>query len=492
MDPSDSESDQRNLQMAPVTEDNTRVNRHITLPTCVTSGLASVNSIFCVGLLSGGAGGLLLGATAVVVLQSLELLADNSLLMDQLEKHVRYNYYCVGNNNQMHGIQMSIFAEMFGVFSSTLSLAVGIYIGLASYSPGIKKSDEAMGKALAVAGPVCLIAVTVTGYILGVALESFLSITLTVNILQRFFISVVVVCTFTVLSHFWFNPHSYHFYFFHSVFYWTQSLFAMFLIGFMFNIRLILVVVLIPLIIAARELEKSRSLKLTTVTVPLMLNIYDVYNSSGQLIVSLQSPTTAIACSVVLEAIFPAVLISLLLTITAGMSLFVSWRRSEAREICVTAAGYGTAVLGAIKLALPVLGPGPTIGALTGVAGAIGVSLSAAEAATDQYGEGVDRSGFVGRLGVTVGAAAGAFISSCAHSGLSGVFMGLCAATIPAAAFLKLILCSTSWRLFGCLWMCMCMVIVLIIFTHTVWLFHVLYMFCLANIYVMFYLCFLF
>ncbi|XP_076597939.1 uncharacterized protein LOC143327471 [Chaetodon auriga] len=89
MDPSDGESDQRNLQMAPVTEDNTRVNRHITLPTCVSSGLASVISIFCVGLLSGGAGGLLLGATAVVALQSLELLADNSLLMDQLDKHVR-------------------------------------------------------------------------------------------------------------------------------------------------------------------------------------------------------------------------------------------------------------------------------------------------------------------------------------------------------------------------------------------------------------------
>lgn len=40
---------------------------------------------------------------------------------------------------------------------------------------------------------------------------------------------------------------------------------------------------------------------------------------------------------------------------------------------------------------------------------------------------------YVGRLGVTVGAAAGGFLSSCTHSGPSAVFMGLCAAMVPAA-----------------------------------------------------------
>lgn len=74
----------------------------------------------------------------------------------------------------------------------------------------------------------------------------------------------------------------------------------------------------------------------------------------------------------------------------------------------IKSAGTGLAVLGVIELALPFLGPVPTIGALMGVAGAAGVSLSAAGALTDQYGEVVGRCGYVG---VTVGATAGAFFN---------------------------------------------------------------------------------
>lgn len=173
---------------------------------------------------------------------------------------------------------------------------------------------------------------------------------------------------------------------------------------------------------------------MTTAPVPLMLIISDVYKNERQQIVSLQSPTSTTISSVVSEAIFVGVLAPLLWSVTVGMSLFVSWQRGGAGKICATAAGSGAAVLGVIELALHVLGPGPTIGALMGVAGAVGVSLSAAGAATDQYGQVVDHYGFVGRLGVTVGAAVGAFLSSCAHSGLSGIFMALCAAVIPAGA----------------------------------------------------------
>lgn len=71
--------------------------------------------------------------------------------------------------------------------------------------------------------------------------------------------------------------------------------------------------------------------------------------------------------------------------------------------------GTGLAGLDVIELALPFLGPVPTIGALMGVAGAAGVSLSAAGALTDQYGEVVGLCGYVGRR-VTVGAAVGAFV----------------------------------------------------------------------------------
>lgn len=71
----------------------------------------------------------------------------------------------------------------------------------------------------------------------------------------------------------------------------------------------------------------------------------------------------------------------------------------------IKSAGTGLAVLDVIELALPFLVPVPTIGALMGVAGAAGVSLSAAGALTEVVG----RCGYVGRLGVTVGAAVGAF-----------------------------------------------------------------------------------
>ncbi|KAK2899664.1 hypothetical protein Q8A73_012793 [Channa argus] len=66
---------------------------------------------------------------------------------------------------------------------------------------------------------------------------------------------------------------------------------------------------------------------------------------------------------------------------------------------------------------------GPTVGALVGVAGAVGVSLAAAMAATENFKKVVGHCGGVGRLGVTVGAAAGAFLSSCVHSGLSETFV---------------------------------------------------------------------
>lgn len=82
------------------------------------------------------------------------------------------------------------------------------------------------------------------------------------------------------------------------------------------------------------------------------------------------------------------------------------------------------------------LGPGPSIGAVVSVAGAVGVSLSAAGAATDRYGKVADNYGWVGRLGVTVGAAVGTFLASCAHGGLSKMFVTLCAAVISGGPYL--------------------------------------------------------
>lgn len=54
-------------------------------------GAAFVISIFGIGLMSGAAGGLLLGATAVVMIQALELLLEDKLLMEHL--YTMYTMY---------------------------------------------------------------------------------------------------------------------------------------------------------------------------------------------------------------------------------------------------------------------------------------------------------------------------------------------------------------------------------------------------------------
>ena len=403
-----------------------------------------VISIFCIGLVSGAAGGLLLGATAVVLLQSLELLADNRGLNSQSEKF-KDNDRLYESNAQVHDTMISLIAVSHSVLSSILSVAVGLSIGYSTYSLSEREQIErkgvaASGKALAVAGSVCLMVVTATGCLLGFALESFLSITL-YSAICLFIFSVALHLMFAVMI--WFLP-SYVSAFIGCMIFTPITAFDTFMIGSMLRVRLILATIFVPVTAAVNLLQKSHPLKLHTITVRLMLIISDAYNIAGQRIVALQSATSTTTSSVVVEDIFVGVLASLMWTATVGTSLFVALQRGGAGKICATAAATGSAVLGAIKLALPVLGPGPIIGALIGVAGAAGVSLAAAGAVTDQYRRAVHRYGLFGRLGVTVGASVGAFFMSCAHSGLSVMFMALCAATVPPGAFLLMFLQSTS------------------------------------------------
>ena len=412
--------------------------------------------------MSGAAGGLLLGATAVVLLQSLELLADNKLLMDTLEKHIMDDYY-LEMLIQVPDIQISIFSVMSGILSSTLSSAVGVCMGSGAYSLVIQRKGEAeMGKALSSAGLACLMGVTATGYHLGHALQHYLSMTSNANIFVWLFISAMVAYAFLIV-----------------ILCLSSNMQALLggmvvtsfaasltlLISLLLRVRLVLVAVVAYLILAVKELKESNPLKLTTAPVPLMLIISDVYSIAGQRIAVLQSPTSTTTSSVVVEAIFVGVLASLMWTVTVGMSLFVQWQKGGARRICATAAATGSAALGAIKLGLPVLGPGPTIGALMGVAGAAGVSLAAAGAATDQHRPEEDQHGLAGRFGVTVGAAAGALLSSYTHRGLSGMFVALCAAVVPAGDFLKLLcLGLNSWGLKVCLYL---IPVALILFFYT-------------------------
>lgn len=416
--------------------------------------------------MSGAAGGLLLGATTFVMLQALELLADNRLLMNQLEKYITDRYHLV-KGAQVNDVQISLFAVMFGVFSSTLSLTFGVYVGLSTFALVIKKEGEAaMGKALGIAGTVCLMGVTATGYILGLTFESFLSITFSVDIVLWYIMSLAALCMYPIVV---FLANSYMCVLLCGSVFTPSNAMLTYFLSFLFKMKSILGIVFIPVIVAVKIFEKSHSFKMTTAPVALMLIVSDVYNFLGQHIVSVQSPKSTNNSSVVPEAIFVGVLAPLLWTVTVGMSFFATWQRGLAGKICATAAGSGAAVLGVIEMALRVLGHGPTIGALMGVAGAVGVSFSAALAATDQYGQILGHYGFVGRLGVTVGAAVGAFLSSCAHSELLGIFMGLCAASIPAGAFLKLLIFDlTSWRsnLHSCIYLLLLAVLMSFTCTH--------------------------
>lgn len=142
-------------------------------------GTASVIPIFGIGLFSGAAGGLLLVATAVVVIQALELLLMDKPLMEQLEKYIVDGYYFTFKF-EVREIQISVFAGLFGVFSS----AVGFYLALSTYSLVIRYEGEgAVTKALSVAGSVCLAGVTATGLLLGFPFQTFLSLTLLTDVI---------------------------------------------------------------------------------------------------------------------------------------------------------------------------------------------------------------------------------------------------------------------------------------------------------------------
>ncbi|KAG7239841.1 hypothetical protein INR49_030554, partial [Caranx melampygus] len=386
-----------------------------------STGFASAVAIFCLGLGSGAAGGLLLGMMAVTVLQSLELLADNRPLMNQLELYIVGNDYYLEqrvkeilqweNYNEVHGIHISMFAELFGLFSSAFSLAAGIFVGSSTYALVVKILGEAeVGKALASAGSVCLTVVTAIGYALGPTLEGFLTSTLNVSISMWFMISVAAVIVFLVIcviieKWFKFLFDSYK----QNVLAWlsfTPSVtLILFLATFFSNTRLILSVILIYTTMMF-YLNESHFTKISAPSVPLMLIIADVFNIAGQPIVPSQAPaptnTSSAAStntSAVLESIFIGVLTTQMSMAAIGASLFASLHQGESWKICATAtaAGSGTTVLGVIKFLLPALGPGPTIGALMGVAWAVGVTLAAAEAATDEYGRVVKTYGVVGK-----------------------------------------------------------------------------------------------
>ena len=412
--------------------------------TCLSSGLAAVISTFCIGLVSGAAGGLLLGRTAVVLHQSLELLADNKLLMEEfgkliicpLEELDRKSLSQRTRNDCVFNIFISLFIRGCGVLPLALSLVVGVFIGSSTYGLVIKRYGEtAMGKALTLAGPVCMMSVTASGYLLGLALGNVPSIGLILSSLHFYtasiFSPIFILASSTkksipatgsaILS-----PTI------NLVFIMMEYLFF-----FILKTKINLVLFLFPniwLFILCHE--DLFSIHKAITSLPMAMIITDVFNYVRQPIITLDASNST--NNAVVEGIFVGVLTLQLVMVVILMSLFVAWEKGGAFKICASAAALGAAVLTVVQSVLHTMGPVPTIGALMGVAGAAGVSLAAAETMTEKFGQLGNRQ--IGRLGVTVGAAVGAFLSSSTHSGLSGMYMSLCAATIPTSNYVTQLL----------------------------------------------------
>lgn len=426
----------------------------------LSPGAASVIPIFGIGLFSGAAGGLLLGATTVVMIQALELLLEDKPLIEPLEKYIVAISKIGGGD-----IHVSVFAGLFGVFSSTLSLTVGWYLALLTYPLAIRYEGEGAGtKALSDALSVCLTAVTATGLILGFTFRTFLLLTLSTNVVLWSIVGFAGYCMWPLLMY---GRYTDLCGLLCGIVFTPAISLLLYFFTFFFTMRSSLAAVWIPVTMGLNRLENARFFKITVVPVPIMLVISDVFNIMGARIVSLQSPIS----STLPEAIFIGVFSTLLWAVTAGISFSAFYQTDEADRLFATAAGVGGAVLGVIKLALPVLGPGPTIGALMGVAVAVGVCISAAEARMAKYAPAKSCYGFFGRAGVTMGSAVGAFLSCCAHGGLSKIFVVLCTSMILAALFLKLLILEIPLQRFHLhllhLFVYFLILLVLMPFTHT-------------------------
>ncbi|XP_029974765.1 uncharacterized protein LOC115408257 [Salarias fasciatus] len=396
-------------------------------------------------------GGLLLGRTGVATLLSLELLADDKLLMDHLENYMNtvtdYDHYISekmniahrSDNVHMFNIFISVLAVEFGGLAAILSSRVGLAVGSTMYKLVIKKSGEtATGKALSVAGPLCLVVISTSGCLLGLLLRMYLSITLPVIICFFFvlvFLQILFVffdncgrCSllFGVLTIFAFSPLN-----------TPIVLSMMFLLTFVFQTKLILSVALVPKTSPLRTFVKSYGFDLIITPILQFLMITDVFNFARHPIVILHQTSTTSTGSAAVEGIFVGVLSSHFLMVAVGMSLFSFKEVTGAAKVCAGAVTSGGAAIAGIESVASLLGPGPTIGALMGVAGAVGVTLTAAGATAFRYGQVMGGHRLMGLLGVTAGAAVGAYLASSTHSGLSALYMALCAAAVPGTLILN-------------------------------------------------------
>lgn len=458
------------IQVPTVTVESTRINRGLQLFSSL-SWLTSVVASFCRSLLAGAAGGLLLGWAAVLSQRSLKLLADNKLIIGNLENYivdpleeVNQNLMLPRTRNyNMFNTYISLLIEDVVICFTFWPVGVAVLIGALTYDLMTERYLKvSKGKALALAGPVCLMGATATGYLLNPVLESLLSTCISnAYVLCLYAVEVIVllmlnkeypplllVCFLPPLSS--------------SIVVLTQNIIFLY-----FKTKLTLMLSFFPAImILSESIHDNKPPNIAAL--PLVLMITDAFNIAELPIISSDSSNSANMA--VVEGLFVGVLILQLLMMVVGMSLFACWQTGGATKSWLSAAAFslGVAVLMIVQTLLHLLGPLPTMGALMGVAGAAGLCLAAAVAVAEQCENAACR--YSGGLGVAVGSAVGAFLLSYTQSGLSTLFMGLWAVTIPCGLYTQLFLFvfqRESW------WKLNFFLSVIILISFSVWLYFI-------------------
>ncbi|KAM9855458.1 uncharacterized protein ACBR49_001670 [Aulostomus maculatus] len=340
-------------------KDQSEDDRRLYIPSCFLSDSASAISSFCIGVLWGAPGGLLLGGVASFLRQPLELLIKD---------------HKPSANGAKYTVLYIMSANVHGVFSFALSLFLACIIGLITYAQLTHNhSEKARGEVLGLTGSVSLMVLTVTGCSCGFLLQYFLEMSLEICIFMLLITTLAAAFVFWKVTE----------YLTHHHFPLRYYLFTAFC---------------------------AQSAGLITCALNWLLKY--LHNDES---------------SAILEYLFFGTFTPVLLLAAVGKFLFVSLQPGGEPSISVAAAAVatGAAVLGAAaKVDLTWLGPGPIIGAVIGVGGAVGVALTAAEVSVETYGA-------AGKLGLAAGAAAGAFLAS--HNELPRSF-------VAAAATLTILL----------------------------------------------------
>ncbi|KAL7850246.1 hypothetical protein SRHO_G00195950 [Serrasalmus rhombeus] len=133
----------------------------------------------------------------------------------------------------------------------------------------------------------------------------------------------------------------------------------------------------------------------------------------------------------VLERIFVIVFVIQMFQVSCGADLFYYFVTGGAGKVGTGALAATAGVLAVLSKVSSMLGAGASLGVLLAASGGAGVALNAAGDLGQRYG------GHVGRVGAVLGAAVGAFLPLAAHNVKFAIMVALCAAAIPGSNYVR-------------------------------------------------------